>query len=178
MAKIFRICLIPLVIVLSFCSLSFGEQLERATWPTNSSNRLIYGPCIVHQKGEIPFSSPEKTEFGGAPYIARPSKAVSNQGISKIQEISNTIESFATTIIPQKDLSDFKNHELSMINSSCHFGKINFIKTNLEPSLNFISSLSLAHYKGENPLSWTLEKFKENDIFKPFAIFLELELNF
>jgi len=38
--------------------------------------------------------------------------------------------------------------------------------------------LSLAHYKKENSLSKTMEKFNENAILKPLAIFLEFELNF
>ena len=93
-------------------------------------------------------------------------------------EVSSAVKSVATPKIQKKDMPIFENNELSMENSSFHFDKINLIKTKLEPFLDFISSLSLAHYKKENSLSKTMEKFNENAILKPLAIFLEFELNF
>ena len=132
----------------------------------------------VAKKGEAPFLYLGRAGFGSTRYLTKPNKAISNQGFPMNPEISNTLDSFATTEIQKKEVSNIENSELSKENSSYHFGKINLIKTNLEPSLNFISSLSVAHYKEENPLSWTLEKLKDTDIFKSLAIFLELKLKF
>jgi hypothetical protein len=178
MGKIFRISPILVTIVLSFYSLSFGDQLAKGISPTNSSNELIYGQWILPQKGEPPFSSPENAGSGSTLYGAKPSKAIRNREFSMNPEITNTMQSPATTEIQKKDLSHFENSQLSKGKSSYHFGKIHLTKNNLDPSLDFISSLSVAQYKEENPLSWTLEKFKENDIFKCLAILLELKLNF
>ena len=174
--KISKIIFILPAIVLSFYRLSFGGQLAEGAPPANTPNELIYGPSILHR--ESPFSSPEKAGFGSTRYIAGPSKAVRNRGFSMNPEVSSAVKSVATPKIQKKDVPIFENNELSMGNSSFHFDKINLIKTKLEPFLDFISSLSLAHYKKENSLSKTMEKFNENAILKPLAIFLEFELNF
>jgi hypothetical protein len=178
MGKIFRISLILVTIVLSFYSLSFGGQLAKGISPSNSSNELIFGKWILHLEGEPPFSSPEKAGSGSNLYGANPSKAIRNREFSMNPEIINTMQSPATTEIQKKDLFHFENSQLSKGNSSYNFGNIHLTKTNLDPSLDFISSLSVAQYEEENPLCWTLEKFKENDIFKSIAILLELKLIF
>ena len=178
MGKILRIGLILITMVPFFYSLSFGDELARMTTPANLSNELVYGQRMLHDKGEAPFSSPEKARFGSGWYLTRPNKAISTQSFSMNTEISNTEKSYATTNIQNKELSNMDGSELSKENSSYHFGKINLTKTNLEPSLNFISSFSVAPYKEENPLFWTLEKFKETDILKALAIVFELKLSF
>lgn len=178
MGKMLRISLILVTIVLSFYTLGFGDPLERGIFPTNSSNELIYGKWILHQKGEPSFLSPERAGSGSNLYDANPSNAIRNREFSMNPEITNTMQSPATTEIQKKDLSHFENSQLSKGKYSYHFGKIHLTKNNLDPALDFISSLSAAQYKEENPLSWTLEKFKENDIFKSLAILLELKLNF
>ena len=178
MGKIPRVSLILITIVPFFYSLSFGDELARMTTPAHSSNELIYGQSMLHKKGEAPFLWLGRAGFGSTVYLTRPPKAISNQGFPMNPEISNTLDSFATTEIQKKEVSNIENRELSKEDSSYHFGKINLTKTNLEPSLNFISSLSVAHYKEENPLSWTLEKLKDTDIFKSLGIFLELKFKF
>jgi hypothetical protein len=178
MGKMLTISLILVTIVLSFYTLSFGDQLAKGISPTNSSNELIYGKWILHQKGEPSFSSPEKAGSGSNLYGANSSKTLRNREFSMNPEITNTTQSPATAEIQKKDLSHFENSQLSKGKYSYHFGKIHLTKNNLDPSLDFISSLSAAQYKEENPLSWALEKFKENDIFKSLAILLELKLNF
>ena len=178
MGKILRISPILVTIVLSFYSLSFGDQLAKGISSTNSSHELIYGKWILHQEGEPPFSSPQKAGSGSNLYGANPSKAIRNREFSMNPEITNTMQSPATTEIQKKDLSHFENSQLSKGKSSYHFGKIHLTKNNLDPSLDFISILSVAQYKEENPLSWTLEKLEENDIFKSIAILLEFNLTF
>ena len=176
MFKIFKISLILITIVLSFYNLSFGDPLAKGTSPTNSSNELIYGP--LHQKEEAPFPSPDKAGFGSTLYGGKPSKAIGNREFSMNPEITNTMPSPVTTEFQKKEMSDFGNSQLSKGKSRYHFGEIHLIKNSLDPSLSFISSLSAVRYEEENPLSRALEKFKENDIFKSLAIFLELKLNF
>ena len=178
MGKIFRISLILVTIVLSFYSPSLGDQLAKGISPTNSSNEMIYGQWILHQKGEAPFPSPEKAGSGSRLYGGKPSKAIGNREFSMNPEITYTMQSPATTEIQKKDLSHFENSQLSKGKSSYHFGKIQLTKNNLDPSLEFISSLSVAQYKEENPPFWALEKFKENDLFKSLAILLKLKLKF
>jgi hypothetical protein len=178
MGKILRISLILVTIVLSFYNLSFADQLAKGISSTNSPNELIYEKWILHREGIPPFSSPEKAGSGSNLYGANSSKAIRNREFSMNPEITNTMQSSATTEIQKKDLSHFENSQLSKGRSSYHFGKIQLTKNNLDPSLDFLSILSVAQYKEENPLSWTLEKLEENDIFKSIAILLEFKLNF
>jgi hypothetical protein len=178
MGKSFRISLIMVTVVLSFYSLSFGDPLAKGIIPTNSSNEMIYGQWILHQKGEAPFASPEKVGSGSTLYGVKPGKVIRNRELSMNPEITNTMQSLATTEIQKKDLSHFENSQLSKGKSSYHFGEIHLTKNNLDPSLEFISSLSVAQYKEENPPFWTLEKFRENDLFKSLAILLKLKLKF
>jgi hypothetical protein len=178
MGKIFRISLILVTIVLSFYNLSFGDPLAKGIISTNSSNEMVYGQWILHQKGEAPFASPEKVGSGSTLYSAKPSKAIRNRDFPMNPEITNPMQSLASTEIQKKDLSHFENSQLSKGKSSYLFGKIHLTKNNLDPSLEFISSLSVAQYKEENPPFWTLEKFRENDLFKSLAILLKLKLNF
>jgi hypothetical protein len=177
-SKIPRVSLILITMAPFLYSLSFGDELARMTTPANPSNERVYGQWVLYDKGEVPFLSPEKARFGSTWYFTAPPKPISNQGFSMNPEISNTKESYAPTKIQKKELSNIENSEQSKENSCYHFGKINLLKTNLEPSLNFISSLSVTHYKEANPLSWTLEKINDTDIFKSLAIFLELKLKF
>ncbi len=178
MDKIFKISPIIITILLSFYNLSFGDQLAKGTSPTNSSNELIYGPWILHQKGEAPFPSPDKAGFGSTLYNGKPSKEIGNREFSMNPEITNTMPSPVTTEFQKKEMFDFESSQLSSGKTYYHFGKIHLTKNNLNPTLSLISILPVAQYKEENPLSRTLEKFKENDILKSLAIFLELKLNF
>jgi len=176
--KIFRISLILLTIVLSSYSLSFGDQAAKAISPPNSSNDLIYGQWILHQKGEAPSPSLDKAGFGIALYGGKASKVIGNREVSMNPEIKNSLQSPATTEFQKKELSDLENSQLSKGKSRYHFGEIHLTKNNLDPSLSFISRLSTVEYEEENPLFRSLEKFREIDIFKSLAIFLELKLNF
>jgi len=178
MDKIFRISFILVTIVLSFYSLSFADPSARGISPTSSPNEPIYGQWILHPKKEAPFSSPEKEGFGNTLHGVKSNKALWNREFSMNRDITNAMQSPATTEIQKKDLSQVENSRRSEGKSSYRFGKIDLIKNNLDPSLTFISSLSLAQHEKENPLSWTLEKFGEIDIFKSLAILLELKLNF
>jgi len=178
MGRIFGISLILAVIVLSFGSLSFGDPLEQGILPTNSSNALIDGQWILRQKGATSFSSPEKAGSGSILYGAKPSTEIGNREFSVNPGITNTTQPPATTEIQKKDLSHFENGQLLKGKSCYHFGKIHLTKNNLDPSFDLIPSLSVAQYKEENPLSGTLEKFKETDIFRSLAILLEMKLNF
>jgi hypothetical protein len=116
--------------------------------------------------------------FGRTLYGGKPSKAIGNREFSMNPKITNTMPSLVTTEFQRKEMSDFENSQLSREKTYYHFGKIHLTKNNLDHTSNFISILSVAQYKEENPLSWAPEKFKENDIFKSIAIFLELKLNF
>jgi hypothetical protein len=178
MGKIFRTSLILVTIMLSFYGVSFGDQLLVGISPTDSLNELLYGQWILRQQGGPPFSLPEKAGSGYSLYVVKPSKAIQNQEFSLNQEIAFTMQSPDITEIQKKDLSRFDNTQLSKGKSSNYFWIIPLTKTNLDPSLKLIPSLSVAQYEEENPLTWTLEKFKETDIFKSLSILLELKLNF
>lgn len=177
MNKIFRINIILIAIALSFYSLSFGGQAAKEISHTNSSNELIYGHWILHQKGEAPFLWLDGG-FGCNFYEAKPSKAFRNREFSMDPEITNTIQSPSTDENQKIELPSPENSQLSKGKSGYHFGKIQLTKSNLDPYLDIIYSLLVAQYKEENPRSWALEKFKENDILKSIAILLELKLNF
>jgi hypothetical protein len=176
MDKILRISPILISIVLSFYSISFGDQLAKSS--TNYSNEMIYGKWILHQEGEAPLLSPERAESGSNLHGANLSQAISNREFFMNPENTNRRQSPATTEIQKKDLYLFEDGQLSKGKSRCHFGKIHLTKNNLDPSLEFIPILSLAQYKEENPGFWTLEKFRGDDIFKSIAIILEFNLNF
>ncbi len=154
MGKVVRILLILVSIVISFSGLSFGDQLEKAKPPGNFFQELIYSQFTLHKEGGPPLSSYEKAGSANSFYRDKPIRAI------KDQEFSLNFEE----------------------KSSYHFGKRYLTGRNLDFSLNFFSSLSGAKYKEENPLSWTLQKFKENDILqdilKPLGILLEIKLNF
>ncbi len=92
-------------------------------------------------------------------------------------EVPNTMHYPAAAEIQESDLFHSENRQSSKVKSGYHFGKINLTKNNLDPSLDFISRLSVAQFKEDHP-SWTLEKFKENGLFKSLSILLELKLNF
>ena len=136
MGKNFRISLILVTIVLSFYNLSFGDPLAKGIIPTNSSNEMIYGQWILHQKGEAPFPSPEKAGSGSRLYGGKPSKAIRNRELSMNPEITNTMQSLATTEIQKKDLSHFENSQLSKGKSSYLFGEIHLTKNNKRPYTN------------------------------------------
>jgi hypothetical protein len=178
MGKIFRTSLILITILLSFYSVSFGGQLAEGISPTDFLNELIYEQWILHQNGDPPFSLPEKAGSGYTLYFVKPSKTIRNQEFSLNQEIAFIMKAPHISEIRKKKLSHVDNTQLSKGKSSNHFWIIPIIKTNLDPSLILIPSLSIAQYEEENPLSWTLEKFKETDIFKSLSILLELKLNF
>jgi hypothetical protein len=148
MGKIFMIGLILGIMVLSFYSISFADEEAKGISPTNSLNELIHGQSILHRKGEDPLAFPKKAGLG-----------ITLNGL-------------------ERDLFHSENSQPSKGKSGYHFGKIHLINKSLDHSLDFISRLAVAQFKEENPPSWTLEKFKENDIFKSLAIFLELKLNF
>jgi len=178
MEKVFKISLILVTIVLSFYSLSFGGQLEKGILPTNLYHELIYSQWILRQQGDLPFSLFEKAGSINTLYGDMPIKAISSREFSLNSEVTNTMQSPATTDIQKKELSHFENGQLFEEKSSYHFGKTHLTGKNLDYSSNFNFSLSVAKYKVENTLSWTLERFKENDIIKSLAILLELSLNF
>jgi hypothetical protein len=178
MGKVLKISLILVTIVLSFYSLSFGGQLEKGILPTNFSHELIYGQWILNQKGDLPFSLFEKAGSINTLYGDMPIETIRNREFSLKPEVTNSSQSPATTDIQKMELSHFKNGQLLKEKSSYHFGKTHLPGDNLDYSSNFNFSLSLAKYKEENTLSWTLERFKENDIIKSLAILLELNLNF
>ena len=179
MNRILRISLILITIALSFYSLSFGDQLAKGVSSTKYSNELIYGKWIPHQEGEPPSLSPEKAGSGSNLHGPNLSKAISNREFSMNPENTNRMKSPATTKIQKKELPLFERSLLSKRKeSSYYFEIIQLIKNDLDPSLDFIPILSGAQYEEENPGSWTLEKFRGNDIFKSIAIFLEFNLNF
>jgi len=178
MRKVFGIILILITIVLFFHSPSFGEPLENKIAPTNFPQDLIYSQWRLRQKGDLPFSSPEKAGSGNTLYYSSPIKAISNQEFSIRPEVTNTMLSPAATYIQKKEFSHFENSQLLRGKSSYDFEKIRLTGSNFDSSFNFLSSLCVAKYKEENTISWALERFKENDIFRSLAIFLELKLNF
>jgi len=182
MGKVVRIILIPASIVISFYGLSFGDQLKKGELPTNFSQAFIYSKLILHQNGDPPFSLYEKAGSGNTFLGGKPNGAIKDREFSMNPEFTNTMPSPATTDIQKRKLSHFENSPLFEEKSSYHFGKTHLAGNNLGFSLNFISSLSGAKYKEENPLSWTLERLKENDIlndiFKSLGILLEIKLNF
>lgn len=178
MGRIFRISPILLTIVLSSYGLSFGDQAAKGISPANSSNELIYDPWILPQKEEAPSSSVDRAGFGITLYGGKASKAIGNREVYMNPEITNSLQSPATIEFQKKELPDLENSQLSEGKRRYHFGEIHITRNNLDPSLSFISRLSLVEYEKENPLFRALEKFKESDIFKSLAIFLELKLNF
>ena len=178
MGKVLKISLILLTIVLSFYSLSFGGQLEEGILPTNFSHELIFCQWILNQKGDLPFSLFEKADSGNNLYGDMLIKAIREREFSLNPNVTNTMHFPATTDIQKMELSHFKNGQLLKEKSSYHFWKTHLPGDNLDYSPNFNFSLSVAKYKEENTLSWTLERFKENDIIKSLAILLELSLNF
>jgi hypothetical protein len=178
MGKIFRISPILLPLVLFSYGLSFGDQAAKGISPTNSPNELIYGTWILHQKGEASSSSVDRAGFGITLYGRKASKAIWNRVVSMNPEITNSLQSPATTGFQKKELPDLENSKLSEGKPNYHFWEIHITRNNLDPSLSFISRLSSIEYEKENPLFRALENFKESDIFKSLAIFLELKLNF
>ena len=178
MGKVFRISLILVTMVLFSDSLSFGDQLEKGILPANFSQEVISGPWILHQKGELSFSSSERAESGNPLYGAKPIKALRNRVFSMNPEITDTMPSPVTTEVQKKELFHFENGQLSKGKSGYHFGKIHLTRNNLDPFINFISRLSVAKYEEKDTLSWASERYKEDDIFKSLAIFLELKFNF
>ncbi len=154
MGKVVRILLILVSIVISFSGLSFGDQLEKGKLPGNSFQESIGSPLILPQETAPPFSLYEKAGSANTFYRDKPTQA------TKDQEFPSNFEE----------------------KSSYHFGKRHLARNNLDFSFNVFSSLSGVKYKEENPLSWTLQKFKENDslqdILKPLGILLEIKLNF
>jgi hypothetical protein len=174
MGKIFMICLILVTMVLSLYSLSSADQEAKGISPTNSSNELIYGQSILDRKGEALSSSPKKAGPGRTPNGILLGKAIRNPEVPMNPEITSTMPYLVSAEIQFHS----ENRQSWKGKSGYHFGKINLTKNNLDPSLDFISSLSVAQFKEEDHPSWTLEKFRENDIFKSLAIFLELKLNF
>lgn len=182
MGEVVRIILILVSIVISFYGLSFGDQLETGELPTNFFQEAICSQLILHQKGAPPFSLYEKAGSENTFCGDKPIKAIRDQEFSMNLEVINTVPSPATTDIQKKKLSHFENDQLFGEKSGYHFGKTHLAQNNLDFSLNFISSLSGAKYKEENPLCWTLERLKENDILndilKSFGILLEIKLNF
>jgi len=178
MGKFFMISLILVTMVLSFYSLSFGEEEAKGIFPRNSLNELIYGKWLLQRKGQDPFSSSPKAGLGSTLNGAKPGKAIKNREHPLGPEITDPMHYPAATEIQERELFHSENSQPSKEKSGYHFGKIHLTKNNLDPSLDFISRLSVAQFKEESPPSWTLEKFKENDIFKSLVIFLELKLNF
>ncbi len=178
MGKIFMIALILGTIVLSFYSLSLADEESKGISPTNYSNELIYGQWILQQKGAGPFAFPTKAGFASTLNGAKPNKAIRNREVPMEPVITKPMQYPAAAEILERDLSYYENSQPSKGKSGYHFGKIHLSKDSLDHSLDFISRLTVAQFKEENPPSSTLEKFKENDIFKSLAIFLELKLNF
>jgi hypothetical protein len=177
MGKVFRIIPILVTIILFFHSLSFGGELEKGILPTNFSPKLIYSQWVLPQKGDLPFSSFEKAGSINTLYAGRPINAIRDRQFSVKPEFTNIMQSPYTTDFQKREVSHFENGQLLKEKSSYHFGGIHLTGNNLDSSLNFIPSLSVTNYE-ENTLFWTLERFRENDIFKSLAIFLELKLNF
>jgi hypothetical protein len=177
MGKVFGIIPVLVTIVLSFHNLSFSGELEKGILPTNFSPKLIYSRWVLPQKGELPFSSFEKAGSINTLYGGRPINAIRDRQISVKPEFTNIMQSPYTTDFQKREVFHFENGQLLKEKSSYHFGGILLTGNNLDSSLNFIPSLSVAYYE-ENTLFWTLERFRENDIFKSLAIFLELKLNF
>lgn len=178
MGKFLMISLIPVTMVLPFYSLSFADEEAKGIFPTNSLNELIYGQWILQRKGEPAVASSKKAGFGSTPNGIKPGKAIRNREFPMDPEITNTMHYPAAPEIQERDLLYSDNSQPPKGKSGYCFGKIYLTKNNLEPSLDFISRLSVAEFKEENPSSWTLERFKENDIFKSLAIFFELKLKF
>jgi hypothetical protein len=178
MGKIFMISLFLVTMVLSLYSLSFADQEAQGISSTNSLNDLAYEKWISQQNGEAPFPSPQKAGFGSTPNGIKPGKDIRNREAPMDPEVPNTINFPVAAEIQERDLFHSENSQSSKGKSGYHFWRIYLTKNNLDSSLDFISSLSVAQFKEEDHPSWTLEKFKENDIFKSLAIFLELKLNF
>ena len=178
MGKIFMIGLILGTMVLSFYSHSFADEESKGISPTNSLNELIYGQWILQPKGSAPLAFPKKAGLGITLNGAKPNKSIRNREVPMDPVITNPMHYPAAAEILERDLFHSENNQPSKGKSGYPFGKINLTKNNLDPSLDFISRLAVDQFKEENPPSWTLEKFKENDIFKSLAIILELKLNF
>ncbi len=177
MRKGLGIILILVTIILFFHSLSFGDGLEKGILPTNFSPKLIYSPWALPQKGELPFSSFEKAGSLNTLFGSRLINAIGDRQFSMKPEVTNNSHSSYTTDSQKRRFSHFENGQLMKEKSSYDFGGIYLTGNNPDSSLNFIPSLSVVNCE-ENTLFWALERFKENDIFKSLAIFLELKLNF
>ena len=178
MGKIFMISLFLVTMVLSLYSLSFADQEAQGISSTNSLNDLASEKWISQRKGEAPFSSPQKGGFGSTPNGITPGKAIRNREVPMDPEVPNTMHYPVAAEIQERDLFHSENSKSSKGKSGYHFGKIYLTKNNLDPSLNFISRLSVAQFKEEDHPSWTLEKVKENGLFRSLSILLELKLNF
>jgi hypothetical protein len=174
MGKILIISLILVTMVLSLYSLSSADQEAKGISPTNSSNELIYGQSILDRKGEALFSSPKKAGPGRTPNGILLGKAIRNPEVPMNPEITNAKHYLVSAEIQFHS----ENSQSSKRKSGYHFGKINLTKNNLDPSLDFISRLSVTQLKEEDPSSWTLEKPKENGLFQSLSILLEFKLNF
>jgi len=177
MGKGFGISLILVTIVLFFHGLSFGDGIEKGILPTNSSPKLIYSQWVLSQKGDLPSSSFEKTGSINTLYGGRPINAIRDPQFSVKPEVINIMQSPHTTDFQRRESSYFENGPLMKEKSSYHLLGIHLTGNDPDSSLNFIPSLSVANY-GENTQFSTLERFRETDIFKSLAIFLELKLNF
>jgi hypothetical protein len=178
MGKFLKISLILVTMVLSFYRISFADEEAKGISPTNSLNELIYGQRILQPKGSAPLAFPKKAGLGITLNGAKPNKAIRNLEVPMDPVITNPMHYPAAAEILERDLLHYENSQRSKGKSGYHFGKINLTKNNLDPSLDFISRLAVVQFKEENPPSWTLEKLKENGLFKSLASFLELKLNF
>ncbi len=178
MVKILRIGFILATIMISFHGLSAGGPLEKRMPPAIYSQDLINNQWILQQKEDLLFLSAKKAGSGNTLYGDRLIRAIRGQELSMNPEVINALQSPAKADIQKRESSQFENGEPFREKSGYHFGKISLTGNNLDSSINFISSLSLSKHKEENTLSRTLEKLKENDIFKSLAILLEIKLNF
>ncbi len=177
MGKSFGFIPVLLAILLFFDGLSFGGQLEKEILVTDSPNEMKYGQWISRRNGEAYGASLGKALSRDILFVV-PAKNIENRESSMKSEITNIAPETATAEIRKKDLPYFENGSLSKRKSRLDLSEIHLTKTSPDSSLDFISGLSAAQHKEENPLPWPLERIKENDIFKSLGFFLKLKLTF
>lgn len=110
--------------------------------------------------------------------MVRPLASSPVPGIYRTPENGYALNLPLTIDARKEDLSQFENDSQAKARFGYQSGKIPLTGNSFDPPAKFVSTLAVGRYKEENALSLTLDKFKEDDILRSLAIFLELKLNF
>ncbi len=178
MSKSSGFSLLLIALSLFFTGVSFGGQLEREAFPTNSHDEVAYRQWTSRQREEGSLSTSGKGASGFTLLETWPNKVIGYREFSLKSEIAEIQQSSVASEIVKKGLSYFENCSLSSGKSNYALGEIRLTNGSVDSSLHFIPMFFPAQSKEENPLYWTLEKLKETDIAKSLGFLFKLKLEF